>query len=128
MATATSHRPFRPNAPEFIPKCRQQQQPTNDNAAFALISVPIQLADIDDQQQSHSAASAFSYASAVIGDGSTMTIEQQQQLLCPYMMVGQCFYGDNCSLLHGEMCDLCNRPVLHPTDKTQRANHRRVSI
>lgn len=139
---ALSHRPspLRPNAPEFVPKCRQshqqiqssnqQQQCSKSNDAFALISVPISLADIDESHEQHN---GLSYASAVTGNdmsssSSTMIMNDTNQLMCPYMMVGQCFFGDNCSWLHGEMCDLCNRPVLHPNDQTQRAKHRRVRI
>ncbi|MCP9265331.1 hypothetical protein DINM_020602 [Dirofilaria immitis] len=45
--------------------------------------------------------------------------------LCPYFETGNCDKGDKCQFVHGDMCDLCNVPCLHPTDMEQRAQHRR---
>ncbi|XP_065198534.1 probable E3 ubiquitin-protein ligase makorin-1 isoform X1 [Sycon ciliatum] len=44
-------------------------------------------------------------------------------LLCPYAQMGNCPFGDECSYLHGDICDLCQRQALHPTDLQQRKAH-----
>lgn len=49
-------------------------------------------------------------------------------LLCPYNLVGHCWYGDSCSFVHGDVCEFCNTPALHPTDKEQRSHHRQECI
>ncbi|XP_006195965.2 probable E3 ubiquitin-protein ligase makorin-3 [Camelus ferus] len=43
--------------------------------------------------------------------------------LCPDAIMGQCFRGENCMYLHGDMCELCGLQVLHPVDDAQRAEH-----
>lgn len=48
--------------------------------------------------------------------------------LCPYFETGDCDKGDKCQFVHGDVCDLCNVPCLHPTDTEQRAQHRRECI
>ncbi|KAL3983284.1 Zinc finger C-x8-C-x5-C-x3-H type (and similar) family protein [Acanthocheilonema viteae] len=45
--------------------------------------------------------------------------------LCPYFETGDCDKGDKCQFVHGDVCDLCNVPCLHPVDTEQRAQHRR---
>ncbi|KAL3853280.1 hypothetical protein ACJMK2_016833 [Sinanodonta woodiana] len=54
-----------------------------------------------------------------VGDGN---------LLCPFSMDKECPYGDKCTYVHGEICDLCALAVLHPTDKEQREKHRTECI
>ncbi|XP_076369683.1 E3 ubiquitin-protein ligase makorin-1-like isoform X2 [Tachypleus tridentatus] len=44
--------------------------------------------------------------------------------LCPYTAGDECPFGNTCQYLHGEVCDICNKPVLHPLDETQRSQHR----
>lgn len=51
-----------------------------------------------------------------------------KNLLCPYNVMGQCWYGDMCSFTHGEICEYCNRPALHPTNKEHNAKHKQVNI
>ncbi|KAG7494775.1 putative E3 ubiquitin-protein ligase makorin-2 [Solea senegalensis] len=48
--------------------------------------------------------------------------------LCPYAAAGQCFYGDNCTYLHGDLCDVCRRQVLHPHDPEQRRMHEKMCL
>ncbi|XP_036909689.1 probable E3 ubiquitin-protein ligase makorin-3 [Sturnira hondurensis] len=48
--------------------------------------------------------------------------------LCRDAAMGQCFRGESCAYLHGEICDLCGRQVLHPMDADQRADHIRACI
>ena len=50
--------------------------------------------------------------------------------LCPYAeKEGVCEAletGRYCPYIHGLKCDLCEKPILHPTDKNQREQHRLV--
>ncbi|XP_067128869.1 E3 ubiquitin-protein ligase makorin-2-like isoform X2 [Centruroides vittatus] len=46
-----------------------------------------------------------------------------EQLLCPFAMGEVCPYGDQCSYLHGDICELCGKPCLHPLDEEQRKQH-----
>lgn len=48
-----------------------------------------------------------------------------EQLLCPYFeKEGICPFGYECQYIHGELCDLCNTPCLHPFNEEQREQHR----
>lgn len=44
--------------------------------------------------------------------------------LCAHFSVGQCYFGDNCLYIHGLPCELCGRPMVHPTDQRKAAQHR----
>lgn len=52
------------------------------------------------------------------------------QSLCPYAeKEGICEAletGRYCPYVHGELCDLCEMPALHPTNEKQREQHRTV--
>ena len=48
------------------------------------------------------------------------------QTLCPFAACGECRYGVNCTYLHGDVCDLCGRAMLHPTDVEEREKHKQV--
>ncbi|KAM5208366.1 LOW QUALITY PROTEIN: E3 ubiquitin-protein ligase makorin-3 [Hipposideros larvatus] len=48
--------------------------------------------------------------------------------LCRDAAMGQCFRGENCAYLHGEICDMCGLQVLHPVDAAQRADHIKACI
>ncbi len=37
-------------------------------------------------------------------------------------------YGEQCGYIHGEMCDMCGKAVLHPTHVEQRSCHAYVSL
>ncbi|ELT95839.1 hypothetical protein CAPTEDRAFT_174661 [Capitella teleta] len=43
--------------------------------------------------------------------------------LCPYALHGQCRYGEDCAYTHGDVCDLCGRQSLHPTNQALRDQH-----
>ena len=59
-------------------------------------------------------------------------IEFCEQSLCPYAEKdGVCEAlesGLYCPYLHGDLCDLCELPALHPTNEKQREQHRLVRI
>jgi len=47
--------------------------------------------------------------------------------MCPYAAHGLCRYGDNCVYMHGDICEMCGRAVLHPTHAEQRTKHMQVT-
>lgn len=52
-----------------------------------------------------------------------LSVEDAESQLCPFSMMGGCRYGDNCAYVHGLMCDMCGRNILHPEHQAQRRNH-----
>lgn len=67
-----------------------------------------------------------SYAEAL----SSEAIEEKNanKELCRYVNKdGICRNLTDCTYLHGEMCDMCERLILHPYDEEQRKRHRQVS-
>lgn len=56
-----------------------------------------------------------------------LTDEEKSRELCPYSMQGVCRYGENCVYMHGDMCDFCGKPALHPTNAELRSDHSNVS-
>ncbi|XP_048403574.1 E3 ubiquitin-protein ligase makorin-2 isoform X2 [Stegostoma tigrinum] len=50
------------------------------------------------------------------------------QQLCPFASVGECHYGDSCLYLHGDVCEVCELQVLHPTDLEQRRAHEQMCL
>ncbi|XP_013375671.1 PREDICTED: LOW QUALITY PROTEIN: E3 ubiquitin-protein ligase makorin-1-like [Chinchilla lanigera] len=59
---------------------------------------------------------------AVQGSVPKAESETKKQV-CPYAAMGECRDGANCVYLHGDACDMCGLPVLHPTDTAQRSQH-----
>lgn len=51
---------------------------------------------------------------------------KNEDILCPYYILGECRFGDQCLCIHGEVCELCSQACLHPTDEKQRRLHREV--
>lgn len=43
--------------------------------------------------------------------------------LCPYAEASIICKKANCPYLHGDLCDMCNRPVLHPLNEELRKKH-----
>ncbi|XP_074502692.1 E3 ubiquitin-protein ligase makorin-2 isoform X2 [Sebastes fasciatus] len=48
--------------------------------------------------------------------------------LCPYAAAGHCYYEDNCTYLHGDLCEVCGLHVLHPHDPEQRRAHEKMCL
>ncbi|XP_047204578.1 E3 ubiquitin-protein ligase makorin-2 isoform X2 [Girardinichthys multiradiatus] len=48
--------------------------------------------------------------------------------LCPYAVAGHCYYGDSCTYLHGDLCEVCGLQVLHPHDPEQRRAHEKMCL
>lgn len=97
------------NAPEFIPTSGH----SSTNASFA-------------ENVASGTTLPLSYAQAVnpsSGQASFSTLDP----LCPFAeATGMCKKA-NCQYLHGDMCDMCNRPALHPFNEELRKKHSNVS-
>lgn len=66
-----------------------------------------------------------SYAEAVSPEN--MDENNANETLCPYANKdGICRNLTDCTYLHGELCDLCSRLILHPYNEDQRKRHRQV--
>ncbi|XP_045030935.1 probable E3 ubiquitin-protein ligase makorin-1 [Daphnia magna] len=111
------------NAPEFIPSS------TIYSAADTQLDFPamqsfaesgIKEAGPSTSQQT----SVKSYAKAVDPNaGQSFKIAQSTSELCPYFFMGSCRYGEECTYIHGDLCELCSQHCLHPTDEEQRIEH-----
>ena len=58
--------------------------------------------------------------------GQSTRIALSMSELCPYLLMGECHYAEECVYIHGDMCDLCASNCLHPTDEAQRNDHIKV--
>lgn len=57
--------------------------------------------------------------------GFISDIRSSDSELCPtYLMSGKCQIGENCSYIHGLLCEVCQLACLHPYDKEQRRTHK----
>lgn len=71
-----------------------------------------------------------SYAS-VVGPSSTQTVPKEELKMCPYMDVnGACnnYTEGECPYAHGQMCELCGLPALHPYNEEKRKKHIQVLL
>lgn len=102
-------------APEFIPtvvppvagsSCSTHEMPTSGTSTST--SMPV------------------SYAQAVnpSGQASSPALEP----LCPYAEATGICKKLNCTYLHGDICELCNRAALHPHNEELRKKHTNVSL
>ncbi|KAL3289455.1 hypothetical protein HHI36_022879 [Cryptolaemus montrouzieri] len=71
-----------------------------------------------------------SYAQAVNPMDSAEYIKYSEQRLCPYVTKeGCCRYPPGeCTNLHGDLCDLCGRAVMHPFNEELRKKHHQDCI
>lgn len=67
-----------------------------------------------------------SYAQAVnpSGQASSLSVEP----LCPYAIATGICKKRNCTYLHGDICELCNRAALHPHNKDLRKKHTNACV
>ena len=56
-----------------------------------------------------------------------LTVDQAESQLCPWQMMGECRYDENCAYIHGNTCDMCGQPILHPYHEKQRKEHTKVT-
>ncbi|CAG0894195.1 unnamed protein product, partial [Darwinula stevensoni] len=90
------------DAPEFIPRRKEMQRVSYAEALSGGL-VPMVSAGVPYN---------IHVPNALYGD-----------TLCPYAMMGECKFGNDCVYLHGDMCEYCGISCLHPTDVIQRKNH-----
>merc|ERR1719436_1810006 len=89
------------DAPEFVPK---SPKPCEEEAA-------------KDSKE----AKVKSWAQVVNSEAKAeITIEDAESQLCPFSLMDECRYGQNCAYVHGLIFDMCNQPTLHPTHEAQR--------
>lgn len=70
-----------------------------------------------------------SYAEVIGEPENKENSEQQTDMkqgddLCPFAMMGECRYGDQCAYIHGDICEQCGQACLHPTNVEQRRQHK----
>ena len=113
-----------------------------DSAAAAAefdrtIGAPVADAELASSKERRRAATQTSYATiakrseAESSSTSSRNAEgenEEEPVLCPYHIVDQCFAGDNCQLVHGELCIMCDIKCLHPTNERQRKRHLTVRL
>ncbi|KZS05786.1 putative E3 ubiquitin-protein ligase makorin-1 [Daphnia magna] len=114
------------NAPEFIPSS------TIYSAADTQLDFPAMQSftesDVVEKEEAGPSTSqqtsVKSYAKAVDPNaGQSFKIAQSTSELCPYFFMGSCRYGEECTYIHGDLCELCSQHCLHPTDEEQRIEH-----
>lgn len=101
------------NAPEFVPSAN-----TSTGVSFS------------EENCASGTAASLSYAQAV-----NPSIKPQHQAsfsaldpLCPYAEANVICKKISCPYLHGDICDMCSRPALHPFNEEMRKKHINVSF
>ena len=102
------------NAPEFVPSAGNSSSNDSFDSNCASGITP---------------STPLTYAQAVNPHAG----QQQQQFsaldpLCPYAEATGCCKKINCPYLHGDICDMCSKPVLHPFNEELRKKHNNVRI
>ncbi|XP_044742179.1 probable E3 ubiquitin-protein ligase makorin-1 [Chrysoperla carnea] len=105
------------NAPEFFPSASKTNLNTANNT-----TIPKKMA-------------IKSYAQVVKpegkdGEDTAAASSAMYNKLCPYAEAnGECRYPPNeCSYIHGDICELCGVAALHPHDQEQRKRHQRECV
>lgn len=98
-------------APEFVPNCnKKNNSPTTIRTYAEVVNMNNTKNTSNNQTQSLPPSNS---------DGS---------VLCPYLMGSGVCRLEVCVYDHGELCELCGKYCLHPTDKEQRKKHNNVSL
>lgn len=97
-------------APEFVPLQVAGSSSTNEASTTSGTST--------------SSSMSISYAQAVnpSGQASSPSLEP----LCPFAEATGICKKRNCTYLHGDICELCNRAALHPYNEELRKKHTNV--
>lgn len=59
--------------------------------------------------------------------GMPLQLVTAQTPLCPFYAAGGC-QNEDCPYVHGDICDMCGLPQLHPANERQQAEHRRECL
>lgn len=114
------------NAPEFVPLAATFPKVENQEVSF---SFPALVEQEEEAGPSTPQQPVKSYAKAVDPSaGQSFKIAQSTAELCPYLFMGFCRYAEECTYIHGDLCELCGQYCLHPTDEVQRSQHNQVYL
>ncbi|XP_055383558.1 probable E3 ubiquitin-protein ligase makorin-1 [Condylostylus longicornis] len=92
-------------APVFVPKNQSSQHANNIDFCDSNLNKNF---------------GTHSYAEIAGGSNGNAKV-YSEEVMCPFAI--SCPYGNYCSMIHGELCDMCGHYCLHPTDKVQRKKH-----
>lgn len=135
------------NAPEFVPKAKQQPQPQISGASkknkgnrpateFQLESqahpnlriidddAPAHDGDEDDEPEDN--INVITSYAEICKKNLPEEPVVEQVIMCPFMLRtedGVCVYGDTCEYVHGDLCDLCGLYCLNPVNEENRKKH-----
>ncbi|GAM25366.1 hypothetical protein SAMD00019534_085410 [Acytostelium subglobosum LB1] len=59
---------------------------------------------------------------------STSKDDSKTEALCLFYLQGGCRNGDGCKFIHGNMCDLCDKPMLVPGHAAQNDEHKKQCL
>lgn len=94
-------------------------------AAFPEVTSWVEAAEFIPGKKYTPRCSDESYSSAL---KSGLPPQPKEENFCALAVEGECLNGDNCPLIHGLICDMCNLYLLHPTDKSQQDKHRQECL
>ncbi|CAL8142429.1 unnamed protein product [Orchesella dallaii] len=108
------------DAPEFVPRWLAASSDQSEKEQAALTN-PI-------STKPRSYAAVVGTAHATVGNTNSSGATNGAKVnyweeWCPYHMLGECRFGDQCLMIHGVKCDYCGEFRLHPTDVMQRDKH-----
>lgn len=121
------------DAPEFVPRslcAKNYGIGPNDDSHMSIVNETTTTTTIVPNAAEHYSAS---YATILLQDTNTQYTTGE---LCPYLNMTVksadgtllCRYGENCTYLHGIICEICGQYCLHPTDENERKIHEKVQI
>lgn len=101
-------------APTFVPKSLLSENKTEDK--------------IRTEEESND-STPKSWAQIVNPNAmADLTVEEAESQLCPFYLMGECRYGDQCAYIHGLSCEFCDQHMLHPTHEAQRRSHQKLCL
>ncbi|XP_033095752.1 probable E3 ubiquitin-protein ligase makorin-1 [Anneissia japonica] len=71
---------------------------------------------------SAAASSGVDVSSEVVYLGNSVA-KESKQLLCPFLLQGNCPKNDQCPYTHGDRCEYCRQPCLHPDQPDLNKEH-----
>ncbi|XP_077583002.1 E3 ubiquitin-protein ligase makorin-2 isoform X1 [Stigmatopora nigra] len=84
------------------------------------------------ERPAHPGANVTRYPTPAAPGGPMGGAYRDLTQLCPYAASpgarGRCFYEGDCPYLHGDHCQVCRLPVLHPHDAEQRRAHEKMCM
>ncbi|XP_014220706.1 probable E3 ubiquitin-protein ligase makorin-1 [Trichogramma pretiosum] len=101
------------NAPEFIPSASNSSINTS----------------LEEYCASGTSETPLTYAQALNpSSGQQSQLPSSLDPLCPYAEATGVCKKSNCPYVHGDICDMCTRPALHPANEEQRKKHHNACL